>query len=90
MSGESQDADRRRWSVVRAYVLIEMAAGHSRLLVDSLKGRNGVLDVARVTGPYDVIVVLEGQDVDEINNTVAEVIHPLEGVVRTTTSASMG
>ena len=76
--------------MVRAYVLIKMAAGHSRLLVHSLKGRDGVRDVARVTGPYDVIVVLEGQEVDEISDTVAEVIHPLEGVVRTTTCVSMG
>ena len=75
--------------MVRAYVLIEMVAGHSRNLVNSLRGQEGVLDVARVTGPYDVIAVLEGQDIDEISNTVTEVIHTLAGVVRTTTCVSL-
>ena len=75
--------------MVRAYVLIEMVAGHSRNLVNSMRGQPGVLDVARVTGPYDVIAVLEGQDIDEISNTVNEVIHTLAGVVRTTTCVSM-
>ena len=75
--------------MVRAYVLIEMVAGHSRNLVNSLKGREDILDVARVTGPYDVIAVLEGQDIDEISNTVTEIIHTLGGVVRTTTCVAL-
>ena len=76
--------------MVRAYVLIEMAAGHSRLLVDSLNGQDGVRDVARVTGPYDVIVVLEAEGVDEISDIVSRRIHSMAGVVRTTTCVSVG
>ena len=76
--------------MVRAYVLIEMVAGRSRTLVDSLKEQEGVRDVARVTGPYDVIVVLEAEDVDKIAGAVEEKIHPLAGVVRTTTCVSIG
>ena len=75
--------------MVRAYVLIAMAAGHSRNLVNALKGREGVRDVARVTGPYDVIVVMEAQDVDEISNTVTEEVHTLRGVIRTSTCVSL-
>ena len=76
--------------MVRAYVLIEMVAGHSRDLVNSLQGSEGVVDVARVTGPYDVIAVLTAGDMDEISDIVAREIHSQEGVVRTTTSVSMG
>lgn len=76
--------------MIRAYVLIEMVAGHSRTLVDSLKEQEGVRDVARVTGPYDVIVVLQAEDVDKIADAVEEKIHPLTGVVRTTTCVSLG
>ena len=75
--------------MVRAYVLIEMVAGHSRNLVNSLNGREDILNVARVTGPYDVIAVLEGQDIDAISNTVTEIIHTLGGVVRTTTCVAL-
>ena len=76
--------------MVRAYVLIEMAAGRSRNLVNTLNGRKEVRDVARVTGQYDVVVVLEAGDVDEISDLVAENVHTLSGVVRTTTCVSVG
>ena len=75
--------------MVRCYILIEMVAGNSRNLVNSLQGREVILDVARVTGPYDVIAVLEGQDITEISNIVTETIHTLGGVVRTTTCISL-
>jgi DNA-binding Lrp family transcriptional regulator len=55
-----------------------------------MKGHQGVKDVARVTGPYDVIVVLEGAEIDDISDTVTNVIHPREGVLRTVTCVSIG
>jgi len=76
--------------VVRAYVLMEMVAGQSRSLVDTLTGMSGVRDVVRVTGPYDVIVVMEGDDLDQISNFVTDSIHTLKGVARTTTCVSLG
>ena len=76
--------------MVHAYVLIEMVAGQSRSLVDTLTGMSGVRDVVRVTGPYDVIVVMEGDDLDQISNFVTDSIHTLKGVARTTTCVSLG
>ena len=75
--------------MVRAYILIEMAAGHSRSLVNALMGKEGIQDVVRVTGPYDVIAVLEAKDVDEVSDTVNREVHALTGVVRTTTCVSL-
>ena len=71
--------------MVRAYILIEMVAGHSRALVASLKGRASVAGVDRVTGPFDVVAVLEANDINAISDIVTSEIHSLEGVVRTTT-----
>ncbi len=71
--------------MVRAYILIEMVAGHSRKLAASLRGSESVTDVDRVTGPYDVVAVLEGADINAISDVVTNDIHSLEGVVRTTT-----
>ena len=76
--------------MVRTYVLVEMAAGHSRSLVEALEGMDGAKDVVRVTGPYDVIVVLEADGVDEISDIVSRRIHSMTGVVRTTTCVSVG
>jgi DNA-binding Lrp family transcriptional regulator len=75
--------------MVRAFVLIGMEAGHSRNLVTSLEGQPGVYAVDRVTGPYDVIAVLEAENINAISDIVATEIHSLSGVVRTTTCVSM-
>ena len=75
--------------MVIAYVLVEMVAGHSRNLVDTLEGRDAVRVVDRVTGPYDLIVTLEAPDINGISNIVADEIHSRPGVVRTTTCISL-
>jgi len=76
--------------MVRAYILIEMVAGHSRNLVNALRKRPAVKSVDRVTGPYDVIVVLEAPDINKISDIVSEEIHSLQGVVRTLTCIALG
>ena len=75
--------------MVIAYILVEMVAGHSRDLVDTLEGRGAVRVVDRVTGPYDLIVTLEAPDINGISNIVADEIHSRPGVVRTTTCISL-
>lgn len=75
--------------MVRAYVLIELAAGRSRNLVEVLKAQERVRTVTRVTGSYDVIAELEAKDVDEVSDTVNQTIHSVLGVVRTTTCVSL-
>ena len=71
--------------MVKAFILVEMVAGHSRDLVDTLRQRQSVKDVDRVTGPYDVIAVLEADDLDQVSDIVAGEFHAHSGVVRTTT-----
>jgi DNA-binding Lrp family transcriptional regulator len=76
--------------MVRAYVLIEMAAGHSRDMVNKLAGRPGVRSINRVTGPYDVIVELEAADIEAMSEAVADNIHAVKGVLRTITCVCIG
>jgi DNA-binding Lrp family transcriptional regulator len=71
--------------LVRAYIFIEMMAGHAKNLVDRLSDQQAVADIDRVTGPYDVIAILEASTLDEISNIVTSDVHSLSGVVRTTT-----
>ncbi len=75
--------------MVKAYILIEMAAGHSGDLVKALKERSGVKSISRVTGPYDVIAVVEAPDLVKVHEFVTDEIHHIEGVLRTTTSVSV-
>ncbi|MCH8869000.1 MAG: Lrp/AsnC ligand binding domain-containing protein [Chloroflexi bacterium] len=75
--------------MVKAYILIEMAAGKSGELVRRLKGVANVRSVSRVTGPYDVIAIIEDEDLNKVHDFVTTVIHKEEGVLRTTTSVSV-
>lgn len=70
---------------MRAYVLIEVAPGRRANLVESLEAREGVIEVDRIAGPYDIIVVLEARDIVEIGQIIETELHPLAGVARTTT-----
>ena len=71
--------------MVKAYVLIEMVAGHSQNLIRDLSRKNVASDLHRVTGPYDVIAVVNGDDLSAISDLVTSEIHTQPGVVRTTT-----
>ena len=76
--------------MVTAFILIKMVAGHSRDVVSTLAERRVVRDVDRVTGPYDVIAVVEAADLTDVSDIVATEIHTLLGVERTITCISFG
>ena len=75
--------------LIRAYILIEMIAGKTIRLVRTLKSLPYVIDIGKVTGPYDAIMVIEGKNLEEISNTVENEILPIDCVVRTTTCLSL-
>ena len=74
---------------VRGYVLIEAEVGHSKGVgeaVLALKHASArVTSVDTVTGPFDVIVQMEADDLDLLGNAITEGIQQLPGVQRTTT-----
>ena len=69
----------------KAFVLIETAVGKSKEVVDSIKQLKGVKSVDTVTGPYDVIAVVEGASLNDIGDLVTGKIHPIAGISRTVT-----
>ena len=76
---------------MRAYVLIEAAVGKPNDVAKSLlylKSRE-IKSVDLVTGPYDVIAVIENDDMNDIGRLVTDTIHPIPGVVRTVTCFSV-
>jgi DNA-binding Lrp family transcriptional regulator len=42
-----------------------------------------------VTGPYDVIVIIESENLNDIGDLVTKSIHPIAGITRTTTCLSL-
>jgi len=75
--------------MARAYVLIEIAAGKTAGVVQALRKLPGVTAADAITGPYDVVAVLEGRDANEIGKLVMNQVHGIEGVNRTLTCLVM-
>lgn len=68
---------------IRAYLLIEAQAGRGSGIVSSLRKLPETVHADRVTGPYDVICVLESDDLDKLGDLVRDKVHKIEGVTRT-------
>ena len=69
----------------RAFVLIETSVGRTKEVAAALRQLKGVKSVDSVTGPYDVIAIVEGATLNEIGDLVTSKIHPIGGITRTVT-----
>ena len=69
----------------KAYVLIETKVGKTKDVVLALRKAKGLKEVNAVTGPYDVIAMVEGADLTTVGNLVTDDIHPVGGIERTVT-----
>ena len=75
----------------KAFVLIETAVGKTKDVVAALQNQKvkEIKSVDLVTGPYDIIAVVEHEDFNAIGNLVTEKIHPVPGIARTVTCLSI-
>ena len=71
---------------IGAYVLIKVAPGKSRSIVEQLSKVEGVKTAHPVTGMFDIIAYLEAPDINTLTGTVRTHIQPLSGVLRTHTA----
>jgi DNA-binding Lrp family transcriptional regulator len=74
---------------VHGYVLIEAEVGRARAISESISKLSNtdarVVAVDTVTGPFDVIVQLEADDLDRLGRCITDVLQHVDGVERTTT-----
>ena len=73
----------------KAYVLIETAVGKTKDVLGSLRQVNGVKEADAVTGEYDVVAVVEAENLNSIGELVTGKIHTIVGIQRTTTYLSV-
>ena len=73
----------------KAFILIETKADKRNEVVTTLRQTEGVKTADSVTGPYDVIAVVEGERLDEIGNIVTGKIQRVPGVSRIITCLAM-
>jgi len=73
----------------RAYVLIETQLGKAKDVVEAIRLVAGVTSVDLVTGPYDVIAVVEAETLNEIGDLITAKVHPVGGISRTVTCLAL-
>ncbi len=74
----------------KAFILIETSVGNSRRVADLMKGIPEIEAVDVVTGPYDVIAIVNAEDMGGVADLVTGRIHSAGGVTRTTTCVAVG
>ena len=71
--------------MVQAYILIQTEVGRAASVASAISGTPGVISAEDVTGPYDVIVRAEAENVDLLGKMVVANIGNVEGITRTLT-----
>jgi DNA-binding Lrp family transcriptional regulator len=72
-----------------AYTLIEVIPGSSADVLPKLKSLAGVRCADCVTGPYDIIATIEGENVADIGDLITSQIDRIDGVCRTVTCLAL-
>ncbi len=67
----------------KVYVLIQTAVGKNREVALALKGVPGLVSVDIVTGPYDIIAVMNAKSLAEVGELITGKVHPIQGITRT-------
>ena len=78
---------------IRGYILIETEVGRTQAVGRAMRALEPsiarVIAVDTVTGPFDVIVQLEADDLDQLGKCITTDIQNVPGVQRTTTCLSV-
>jgi DNA-binding Lrp family transcriptional regulator len=71
--------------VVQAYILIQTEVGKAADVAQQIGQIKGVTLAEDVTGPYDVIVRAEADNVDDLGRLVVAKVQGVAGITRTLT-----
>ena len=71
--------------MVTAYILVQTEVGKAAQVAKDIIDITGVQQTQAVTGPYDVIVRAEAQNIDELGQLVVARVQAVAGITRTLT-----
>lgn len=72
-------------AVVQAYILVQTEVGKAAAVAAEISAITGVTLSEDVTGPYDVIVRAQADDVDQLGQLVVAQVQSVNGITRTLT-----
>jgi len=70
---------------VHAYVLVQTDVGKAADVTRFMREIDGVVSAEDVTGPYDVIVLIQAPSIDEVGRLVVSQMQRIDGITRTVT-----
>jgi len=70
---------------VKAFVLIKVEPGKIRHVFEALSGMRAVVEAYCVTGPDDIIAMLESDDAKGVSEVVIADLHDVDGIKGTDT-----
>ncbi|RME85760.1 MAG: Lrp/AsnC family transcriptional regulator [Caldilineae bacterium] len=74
---------------MKAFALIQIRTGSIHEVVSFLKRTDHVSEAYAIFGPYDAIAVIEGEDLNQIADTIYRDIQSIPGVEQTLTCLSV-
>jgi len=69
----------------QAFILIDVMVGKTKEILKALVGMEGVKSAHAVTGPHDIIALVEAENLKRLGEVVLSQIRGVKGVVRTLT-----
>lgn len=69
---------------VKAYVLVITDPGKTRRVVDEIRNIPGIVELHEVMGPYDIVVEIIADNLQDIPRVLGDKIRPISGVQSTT------
>lgn len=69
---------------VKAYVLVVTDPGKTRRVVEQIRNIPGIVEMHEVMGPYDIVIEIEVENLQDIPVVLGEKIRGVEGIESTT------
>ncbi len=70
---------------VKAYILITVDALRTREVMDSLRKIKRLHTFNEVLGPYDIVIEIEAEQLDDVTKILREDVRPVSGIRNTLT-----
>jgi len=74
----------------QAYVLLNVDYKHQKNIINKAKSLPTVQNVKTMYGIYDIMIILESNDMGAIKKTIDEDIHDLDGIINMTSLVTVG
>ena len=74
----------------QAYVLLNVEYKHQKDIISKAKSLPAVANVKTMYGIYDIMIILESNDIGDIKKTIDGDLHDLDGITNMTSLVTVG